>query len=334
MLPALVLGDTSTLPGADGRRVQGRRGLTPPHRGLWRQRHDRVRRGVADRRPLIGPRRRRCHGRVGARGVRRGGRSPRPSVLPSGSDGRDHPAGDRDAPSPTGHPGAVGQLCSTADVRRAPTGGRHRLRAVGVGHRCAGRDRTGVVARGWSTEAGPNRLADRGQRRRRRSAGDGTARRRDLEDRPVVVSVAANLAVAARHRAHHAVIGTAAAAVSVVWPAAAELMVRFTGPELWWLLRGGAAGVGGARRRQSPSRPAPSVRSASRRRTRHGACAWRWRWGRVGVASAAVCAIAWALAGSGPGTCRRRRDMHDLRRETNCTSYSVTKNCSSNGRGR
>jgi competence protein ComEC len=31
------------------------------------------------------------------------------------------------------------------------------------------------------------------------------------------------------------VIGTAAAALSVLWPAGAELLIRFTGPELWWL---------------------------------------------------------------------------------------------------
>ncbi|CAJ1581644.1 ComEC/Rec2 family competence protein [[Mycobacterium] wendilense] len=32
-------------------------------------------------------------------------------------------------------------------------------------------------------------------------------------------------------------LGTAAAAVGMVWPAAARLLIRFTGPELWWLLQ-------------------------------------------------------------------------------------------------
>lgn len=32
------------------------------------------------------------------------------------------------------------------------------------------------------------------------------------------------------------VIGTAAAALCAVWPAGAELLIRFTGPEVWWLL--------------------------------------------------------------------------------------------------
>ncbi|MGY4710498.1 ComEC/Rec2 family competence protein [Mycolicibacterium sp. CBM1] len=41
------------------------------------------------------------------------------------------------------------------------------------------------------------------------------------------------------------VLGTAAAAVCWAWPPAAELLIRFTGPELWWLLRvaGTAAAV-------------------------------------------------------------------------------------------
>jgi len=49
-----------------------------------------------------------------------------------------------------------------------------------------------------------------------------------------VVAVAANLAVASVI-APITVIGTAAAALSVLWPGGAELLIRFTGPELWWL---------------------------------------------------------------------------------------------------
>ena len=50
-----------------------------------------------------------------------------------------------------------------------------------------------------------------------------------------VVAALANVAVAAVI-APITVIGSAAAALSVSWPAAAELLIRFTGPELWWLL--------------------------------------------------------------------------------------------------
>ena len=32
-------------------------------------------------------------------------------------------------------------------------------------------------------------------------------------------------------------LGTAAATLAPLWPAAADLLIRFTGPELWWLLR-------------------------------------------------------------------------------------------------
>lgn len=62
-----------------------------------------------------------------------------------------------------------------------------------------------------------------------------------------VVSVAANLA-AAIVIAPITVIGTAAAALSSLWPAGAGLLIRFTGPELWWLLNVArrAAGIPGA----------------------------------------------------------------------------------------
>ena len=51
-----------------------------------------------------------------------------------------------------------------------------------------------------------------------------------------VMSVAANLAVAAVIPPI-TVVGTAAAALCPLWPAGADLLIRFTGPELWWLLR-------------------------------------------------------------------------------------------------
>ena len=44
------------------------------------------------------------------------------------------------------------------------------------------------------------------------------------------------------------VLGSAAAALCVFWPAGAQLLIRFTGPELWWVLRVAQwpAGVPGA----------------------------------------------------------------------------------------
>lgn len=50
-----------------------------------------------------------------------------------------------------------------------------------------------------------------------------------------LVAVAANLVVAPVIPPI-TVLGSAAAAVSPLWPAGAELLIRFTGPELWWLL--------------------------------------------------------------------------------------------------
>ena len=50
-----------------------------------------------------------------------------------------------------------------------------------------------------------------------------------------MVAIAANVLVAPV-MAPITVLGTAAAALSTTWPAAAQLLIRFTGPELWWLL--------------------------------------------------------------------------------------------------
>jgi competence protein ComEC len=117
-----------------------------------------------------------------------------------------------------------------------------------------------------------------------------------------LVSVAANLAVAIVI-APITVIGTGAAAVSVVWPAAAQFLMRFTGPELWWLLRVAkwASAVPGAVV-PVPSGPAGALCVAAA--GIGSVVLWRWRWGRIGVASAAVCLVAWAVAGAGvgPGT--------------------------------
>ncbi len=110
-----------------------------------------------------------------------------------------------------------------------------------------------------------------------------------------VVSVAANLAVAAVI-APITVLGTCAAALAAPWPDAAELLIRFTGPELWWLLRvsGWAASVPGA------AVPVPSG-LAGILCVASGAglvvALARRRWGRRLLACGALCAVAWAVSG-------------------------------------
>ena len=57
-----------------------------------------------------------------------------------------------------------------------------------------------------------------------------------ISGRLSLVGVLANLAVAVVIPPI-TLLGTAAAALCPVWPSAARLFIRFTGPELWWLLR-------------------------------------------------------------------------------------------------
>ncbi len=117
-----------------------------------------------------------------------------------------------------------------------------------------------------------------------------------------LVSVAANLAVALVV-APITVIGTAAAAVSALWPAAAQFLVRFTGPELWWLLRVArwASAVPGA---VVPVPPGPAGVFLVAAAGVGSVVLWRWRWGRIVVGSATACLVAWAVAGgaAGPAT--------------------------------
>jgi competence protein ComEC len=115
------------------------------------------------------------------------------------------------------------------------------------------------------------------------------------------VSAAANLAVAVLI-APITVLGSAAAALCLFWPAGAQLLIRFTGPELWWLLRIAhwAASVPGA------SLPVPSGLSGVVVVGAGGLLAvllWRWRWFRAGMALAACALLAWSLSAllAGPG---------------------------------
>lgn len=155
-----------------------------------------------------------------------------------------------------------------------------------------------LIAPGWS-----RRLVDRGWPKPVADAAS-IAAAAQLVTAPLVagisgslslVSIAANIAVVAVIPPI-TVIGTAAAALGTVWPAGAQLLIRFTGPELWWLLRVAhwAAGVPGS------SVPVPSGPFGVLVVALCGGAlvlGWRLRWLRIGVAGGAVCLLAWTLAG-------------------------------------
>ena len=114
-----------------------------------------------------------------------------------------------------------------------------------------------------------------------------------------VVSVLANLAVAAVIPPI-TVVGTAAAALCPLWPAGAQLMIRFTGPELWWLLRVAewAARVPGA------SIGVPSGLLGVVCVAVVGIAAvvsWRWRWVRIATGGVTICLLAWTVSGLSAG---------------------------------
>jgi competence protein ComEC len=116
-----------------------------------------------------------------------------------------------------------------------------------------------------------------------------------ISGRVSLVSAAANLAVAALI-APITVLGTAAAALCLFWPSGAQLLIRFTGPELWWLLRIGhwAANIPAA------SVPVPAGIAGVLAVGAAGlliVLLWRWRWFRVGLALAACALLAWSLSG-------------------------------------
>lgn len=114
-----------------------------------------------------------------------------------------------------------------------------------------------------------------------------------------LVSVAANLAVAPMV-APITVLGTAAAAVAVYWPAGAQLLIRFCGPAVWWLLSVArwAAGTPGA------TVPVPSGAAGVLLVGLSGAgvtLMWRTRWRLPLLVVLGGAALAWAIADmSGP----------------------------------
>lgn len=116
-----------------------------------------------------------------------------------------------------------------------------------------------------------------------------------ISGRVSVVGAAANLAVAPVI-APITVLGSASAALHTLWPALAELLVRFTGPELWWVLHVAhwAAGAPAATVAVPDGVTGMLVVGA-------GAvlivALWRWRWFRAATAAAAGTLLAWSLSG-------------------------------------
>ncbi|WP_343601510.1 ComEC/Rec2 family competence protein, partial [Mycobacterium sp.] len=116
-----------------------------------------------------------------------------------------------------------------------------------------------------------------------------------ISGRVSLVAAAANCAVAGLI-APITVLGSAAAALCSVWPAAAHLLIRFIGPELWWVLSVAhwAAKV--------PAAAAP-VPSGAAGVMSVGAAAvlaavlWRRRWFRVVSAVTVAVLLAWSLSG-------------------------------------
>lgn len=114
-----------------------------------------------------------------------------------------------------------------------------------------------------------------------------------------VVAVLANLVVALVIPPI-TVIGTAAAALVALWPAGAELLIRFTGPEVWWLLwvaRTAAALPGAAvavPTGWSGMLTVGGVSLAVIALVRLGS----GRWLRLAAAGAMLCAAAWSVSGA------------------------------------
>ena len=110
-----------------------------------------------------------------------------------------------------------------------------------------------------------------------------------------LVSVLANL-LAAVVIPPITVIGTLAATLGCLWPQAAGFLIRFTGPELWWLLHV----AHGAGRAPGASVGVPSgwaglvtVGAASLA----AVLMWRWRWFRFAAGGVGLCVLAWSVSG-------------------------------------
>lgn len=123
-----------------------------------------------------------------------------------------------------------------------------------------------------------------------------------ISGRVSLVAVVANLA-AAPVIAPITVLGSAAAVLSALWPSGAQLLIRFTGPELWWVVRVARWSAGAPVATVPVPSGAPGVLMvggvvallvvlATRLRVR--------RWWRValgpGALAGVICALAWWLS--------------------------------------
>jgi competence protein ComEC len=114
-----------------------------------------------------------------------------------------------------------------------------------------------------------------------------------------LVAAAANLAAVAVI-APITVLGSAAAVLCIPWPAAAQLLIRFTGPEVWWVLSVAhwSAGIPAATVPVPAGVPGVLVVGGV---TVLVVVLWRWRWFRAATGLAAIagagCLLAWSLSG-------------------------------------
>ncbi|WP_244975420.1 ComEC/Rec2 family competence protein [Mycobacterium kubicae] len=114
-----------------------------------------------------------------------------------------------------------------------------------------------------------------------------------------VIAAVANLMVAVV-TAPLTVLGSAAAVLAVPWPAAAQLLIRFTAPEVWWVVHVAhwAAAVPAATVPVPAGMPGVVVVGCT---SVFVAAMWRWRWFRAAVRSggavAGLCWLAWWLSG-------------------------------------
>jgi competence protein ComEC len=121
-----------------------------------------------------------------------------------------------------------------------------------------------------------------------------------ISGRLSLVAAVANLAVAAAI-APITVLGSAAAVLCLLWPTGAQLLIRFAGPELWWVsgVARWAADVPAA------TVPVPSgtagvlvVGGATVLLLLLALWLWRWRWFRSAVRLGGVAVVIWVLAWS------------------------------------
>lgn len=115
-----------------------------------------------------------------------------------------------------------------------------------------------------------------------------------ISGRLSLVSTVANLAVAALV-APITVLGSAAAVLCGWWPAGAYLLIRFTGPELWWVCRV-ARWAGGLPAATVPVPDGPAGVVGVGAAAVLVVICWRWQWCRRVLAASGLCLLAWSAA--------------------------------------